>query len=544
VELWENHAREGQYRLVLNQHQVDFFVASKVKIEDRQSVSRLRVEAFFEDNSGHRVANPSRYDLESLALHVNAWQQADLTLEVFGGEVHSARYYPFQTDDNGQWAESVENIPFELSSFPGGPIHFRIGWRGVFSQELVLPDRDHIKLDEFRLLTRQKSPDSSFNVHYQGTIRSNKVPGNLQGFLLAAPPWHDFPHVFDIQVSQNSTFRGITSVDWCPSWVIIATTEEISGPDRNPLIAVRRTDTPRRYPSSPRPIRAHNAFFEFAQIAERISEIPHPPELDAYLAVVPTIEYLREAFEILDSAQTWQFFSEWADLQLLADHFVPGDVVSLFGGKPGDSNLVGNVADVVIFDFSRASRARFLYFRYESQNTLSGRLKKSLLPRDKHIILESFDTLWCCPKCRLILPTRFQYNHLATHVASGDVMESQTEPTMFHPGTKFPGVSIGVTKTHGDDFRRTRNQLKRVLHREKEFEPEFVDWLKRFSRFVPPQIDRESWLRGIVEVMDQTWNIFQRRNLQEQDLERISHYLADHREALGEILRRTRGIHE
>lgn len=506
VELFNSKPQPTVYIVEASHEQVTFQVVSDDGIEDSCNRTRVKIDAYDAESQTQLLQSPSRHSADELLLKVKAWPNTNLIIEVSHSTAQHTYRLPIQMNEDGCWSQKLDSLPVRWDDFPPGNIVLRCSWRGLFLEELILHDRGHLsaKLYEFKL-----QPDCSgthFGFSCCGVLQGTASSTSLRGLLLPSPPWSKQPREFSIKVGPDGYFQGSVIVSWQPHWLVIEQGEQDDFANSTLLAIGSCQDSSVILTAdvfSITQVINEPAASSWPILASRISEIPHPPDINPYLACGPLLATVNGFASSAMVQPRWRYFPRCDAWPTIRDSISRGDTVALFRSAPakhGDPQVTGAVK---LREMTGQGNVSSLEFQFDhAEGTTRGAIvfgESSVL---KPFLLRPERTLRGCTKCRLIVPPdlfeihRPPYSDMPSCTAEGLSLQE------FPPRANPPDcVVIGVFSDPRTYYTQIHNELRTVADRGIPPSQTFTPLLNGLRSFVPKDQDRFQWLRDLVSAM-------------------------------------------
>lgn len=536
IDLFEEQAEEGKYSIRIDEYSIDFYLKLIDKNWINNDIPRINIETRFQDFSGSTIINVSRYGLKELTIYITAWYCADLILEVFSSDAQYSNQYPLIMDEKGQKVYKISDLPFEFSKYPAGNIIFQISWRGIFKSKLIALDKDYVSTKDVDIII--KKIDNKEILNCSGIMEGKKVAHNYVGLLLYKVPWEKPPQIFDIMINADGHFIGQVYLDWKPAWILIG----VKGLNQKiePIVICRNeNESLLETKNNKYDIDSLLTHFpnEWTYLAESISKISHPPELEFFIQVEPLLSLMNETNSREKLVPHWCFYQFGDELEIIKKFAEKGYHMALFHHKQIDKGLAQRVEEVKI-NFAEYNQETMRFpFYYNNDPHTHGEITIVESPMRAMFSLQANVILQGCLKCGVIVPSHKFNNHETPYSEYENCTGIRPSFYVYRSDQEgHESVCIAVLIEPSIELFSLHKQFELLLKNGTIKSSQYQMILKRFENIVHPNENRLKWLEELLCAIKQYWSIHSSKYIQGNKLLTAAKAVAKYNKAMTIIL--------
>ena len=542
VEVMDESPEDGLYQISLHNNNFHFGLLDQNIVSIVNNERQFKLSIQFIDSFCNKQNSPSKYEIDKYFLKIASWPFADLSLDIYLSDILSSRTISLQVDETGEWNCSLMDLNLESFIARSGNLHFKVSWRGLFSQEIVALDKAFVSYSEFNYKTKELNNRQIVN--FSGKITGPMKTKSIGAIFFSSPPWFKY-HVYkNISINADQKFFGECLLDWKPFWIVISNEFE-----SNNILIIKELNQESRSKQNEIDLSLlanEESNTNWIDLAEEIVNSPHPPSLDRYLEFLPKLRFYREIYLLLESLSYWKYYSDWEDWPSITYYLKNGCFFAIFGEKPEIGKKARNVIcdHSIKFSFKEKSN-NIMEFRFGRGDNvpITGFFSKHPILKTNNIKFQSFDFFCRCPTCKVILPKREILYHLPPYIDSETCVQLEDNCVIYGPGVYLNnGLIIGI---FFDPFLQLKNIIEKlncVLNGEKEFDDDFINWIKELQKLHLKDNDPREWLKQLIENLKTIMSLFDKRQFNMVDLNLVTDSLLSQSDAIRFVIQRIKEI--
>lgn len=517
IELFGISPKEGLYQISFQKEIFKFGLLDQFHSDKASDEIELDIFIEFVGSDGIRQFNTSKYEICQYDLRITSWPFAGLVLEIFQSDILDSLEIPLQTNENGEWNCSLKDIGLSKFISQSGNVKFRVSWRGFFEKEIIAFDKTFVSSSELKY--ELKKVNESYLITFAGKVFGPEISKSLIAIFLSSKPWLENQVCTNITLNPKEEFQGESSFNWKPCWIIL-----INKLENNNILAIKEINFDNRNEQSE--INLYDVVNEksnlnWIDLAEEIENAPHPPSLNKYLIITPVLRFFSEIYSKFESLSYWKFYSDWENWPSIRYYLKNGCFLAVFKEKPETGKKAQNIIRDHSIDISlNEKHNKTIEFRFgRGENVpITGIFSKHPILKNNNIRLQSFDFFCRCPTCKVLIPKRDISQHFPPYLDADLCTQMDESCITYEPGDSLNTVIIGVFFDPILQLEAIISKLKKVINGEREFDNEFIYWLKELRSISSEVDDPQEWIIHLVANLEAIIKIFDIGQLYYNDL--------------------------
>jgi hypothetical protein len=360
---------------------------------------------------------------------------------------------------------------------------------------------------------------------------------------LFSKPWLKTLVYTNITIDTSEKFQGECVIDQKPCWIVL-----INELENNNILAIKelnRENIDELCEIDLYAVINEESNHNWIELAGEIENAPHPPSLNKYLGIAPILKFIREHLSILKSLSYWKFFTDWDKWPSILYYLKNGCFLAIFKEKPETGKKAQNIVRDHSIDISleeKPNNTVELRFGRGENVPITGIFSKHPVLNKHNIKLQSLDFFCSCPTCNLLIPKREIPHHFPPYLDTELCKQLEEDCITYKPGDRLNSVYIGIFFDPFLQLQVIIRKLNRVINGEKEFDEDFINWLKELRRMSSDAPDPGEWLKQLVKNLKSIIYMYDIGQFSYIDLVEIMDSILSQSDAIRFVIRRIEEI--